>query len=185
MAVVAGVLLAFMAVPLARSAREEGRADAVVALIGRVERAVWAHHRDTETLAVEDSCAAPSDRALRMLSSDSGHPGWAGPYLDAPLTEAHSPFRSFIVVEDDLAGRRAPTWNGQFELVGGREPRRGAGQLLAIGDVPRGIARLVDRRLERRGAASRGTPQRGPWHRLGRVQWNASTSTLMVFLLDV
>lgn len=177
LAVTAGLLLSFMAVPLARGAHDDAQADTLVELIGRVERAVWSHHRDTERLAVEDSCADPADRALRMLSMDSGHPGWSGPYLRAPLTPDQSPFGSFLVVEDDLTGRRAPTWGGRFALAGGREPHRGAGQLLAIGDVPPEVARLVDERLEQSAASK--------WHRDGRVQWHPASSTLMVFLLDI
>ncbi|HKB15089.1 MAG TPA: prepilin-type N-terminal cleavage/methylation domain-containing protein [Planctomycetota bacterium] len=171
LAVLAGILT-----PIAKSAIDDSRATKMEALASTLSKAAQRYFFDTGSLSREysDDTAA----ANRRLSSDPtpfGVAGWKGPYLEAPLCSADSPFASTVRLLDSLDAAIAGAPG--FDLLGSGTPNRtGTGNCVRFDAVPMSIARLVDESIDR-GVA-------GAWTQTGAVEYEATSQQMFVFVLD-
>lgn len=169
-------LILIVAVPAVDASSEESRdARTLVATIERIQGAVLRHHADTKRPALE--MAAPSvdhhhnERRFHHLSKAQDYDGWAGPYLDHPVTLLDNPYGGRVHLLPGLGD--AP--DGGF-VIGGEECN-GRGQCLILGDVPESVAQRIDRHLD-------GEDARG-WNTEGRVEYDKSTGDLYVMLMRI
>ncbi|HET6201738.1 MAG TPA: prepilin-type N-terminal cleavage/methylation domain-containing protein [Planctomycetota bacterium] len=172
------LLLAGLLLPNVLSVAKDARSAKILAVYDAVAKACQAYRADTAQTAQEfgdPSLAATGDHGLFLAQPSV--PGWAGPYLDQPLSPGDNPFGLPLYCFADLTGSAATVNPDGFDLTGSGSPNAtGAGNFLGFLGVPEEVARLVDDALDR------GIP--GTWAATGRVEYVSAGRRLAIFILD-
>ena len=174
-----GILLALAGVVAPSTHRSPAeKAERIVRLTRDLERAVLRHYVDVRACATEFSTHDGAVEAYHELFHDRGHPRYAGPYLERPLSPSDNPCGGDVFVYPTLRGGVASPGGG-FDPEGrGFDRVKVRGQFVAFTDVPEDVARRVD-------AAIDGESPGGAWRGMGRVEYSLEQRHLMILLLEL
>lgn len=169
-------LILAMAVPAVDSNSAESRdAKRLLGTIERLEDGCLRHYADTERVALE--VAPPSlghhynEARYHHLSKEQSYDGWAGPYIDHPVTKLDNPFGSRVRLLTSLDDAPA---NG-FSVRGG--DLTGRGQYVVFDGVPRDVAERIDQHID--------GEESGAWSATGRVEYSETDGELCVMLMSL
>ncbi len=168
------VILAGVGIPLVTTQVEKARAGKIVSLAENLRTACQDYYADTGQFAREYSGSNHTDPSYHKLSVPQKKvPGWEGPYLDHPITEADNPCRGSVFVYDRLDKGGNPSKG--FNLLGGKsETHVGKGNFVLLTNVPEGVAKRVDTALDH-GIG-------GAWQKTGRVKYKKQGKRLYIYL---
>jgi prepilin-type N-terminal cleavage/methylation domain-containing protein len=160
------VVLAGIAIPVIASQVNKAKAGKILRLAETLRSACERYKGDTGTYGREYTTSTSAINH-RFSIAQTSVPGWDGPYIDHPLTQADNPFGGDVYVYSDLTGTGSGVRPNGFSLTGsGSNTHTGQGNFLGMKDIPQDVAEMVDEALDR------GLP--GNWQNRGRVEYSGT-----------
>lgn len=149
---------------------EKGKVSSIVQLVKSLQTAAALHHSDTGRYPRE---YADSKASNRHLTAEQSFAGWAGPYLERPLSQknASNPFGNLNLYNRTSVGN----WIPGFDMDGdGTVDVSGDANLLLLTGIDENVAQGLN------DAFDRGIG--GDWKSSGRVRWNEGASRAYVLV---
>jgi prepilin-type N-terminal cleavage/methylation domain-containing protein len=149
---------------------EKGKVSAVVQLAKSLESACTLHHADTGALPRE---YAGSTVANRQLTATQTYSGWAGPYLERPLSnnKSSNPYGNLNLYNTTTVGNWIPGFDTDAD---GTVDVSGAANMLLLTGIDEAAGEALNDAFDR-GLA-------GDWRTTGRVRWDQAATRAYVLI---